>query len=67
MVVREQLGPGMGDQAVVAINNENPENGFFDPEYAQYAQYAVYNMQNMRTMNLQNMQNMQINMQTSMH
>ena len=45
MVVREQLGPGMGDQAVVAINNENPENEFFNPEYAQYAQYAVYNMQ----------------------
>ena len=52
MVVCEQLGPGMGDQAVVAINNENPENGFFDPEYAQYAQYVVYNMQNMRTMHL---------------
>ncbi len=57
----------MGDQAVVAINNENPENEFFNPEYAQYAQYAVYNMQNMCTMNLQNMQNMQINMQTNMH
>ena len=44
MVVREQLGPGMGDEAVVAMNNENPVKDFFHPEYAQYAQYAVYNM-----------------------
>jgi hypothetical protein len=43
----------MGDQAVVAINNENPENGFFDPEYAQYAQYALYNMLNMHNMHQQ--------------
>ena len=45
MVVRDQLGPGMGDQAVVpvAINNENPgypAKDFFHPEYAEYAQYA---------------------------
>jgi hypothetical protein len=43
-------GPGMGDQAVVAINNENPANDFFIHnmlkciicivQYAQYAQYA---------------------------
>ncbi len=37
MVAREQLGPGMGDQAGVAINNENPASDFFHPEYAQYA------------------------------
>ena len=53
MVVREQLGPGMGDEAVVAMNNENPVKDFFHPEYAQYAQYAVYNMYNMHNMHLQ--------------
>ncbi len=42
MVVREQLGPELGDQAIVAINNESPENDFFHPEYAQYAQYAQF-------------------------
>ena len=52
MVVREQLGPGMGDQAVVAIDNETPAKDFFHPEYAQYAQYAVYNMYNMHNMHL---------------
>ena len=54
MVVREQLGPGMGDQAVVpvAINNETPAKDFFHPEYAEYAQYAEFNMHNIHNMHL---------------
>ncbi len=54
MVVREQLGPGMGDQAIVAINEENLEQDFFHYEYAQYAKYAYCNimMLNMHNMHL---------------
>jgi hypothetical protein len=40
-VVREQLGPGMGDEAVVAMNNENPVKNFIHPEYAQYAKLII--------------------------
>ncbi len=47
MAVREQLGPGMGDQAIVAINDENLGQDFFHCEYAEYAEYAYYNMLNM--------------------
>jgi hypothetical protein len=50
VVVREQLGPGMGDQAIVAKNNENLEQDFFHCEYAQYEEYAYYNMLNMHNM-----------------
>ena len=52
MVVRKQLGPGMGDldQAIVAINIEshafsivNKNNIYWlYAEYAEYAEYAVY-------------------------
>jgi hypothetical protein len=52
VVVREQLGPGMGDQAIVAINDENLEQDIFHYEYAQYAKYANYNMLNMHNMHL---------------
>ena len=52
MVVCEQLGPGMGDQAIVAINYENLEQDFFHYEYAQYAKYAYCNMLNMHNMHI---------------
>ncbi len=52
MVVREQLGPGIGDQEVVAINDQNLEQDFFHYEHAWYAEYAYYNMLNMRNMHL---------------
>ncbi len=62
-----QLGPGMGDQAVVAINNENPANDFF-----------IQNMHNMHNMHYiicticticiyDNMHSMKNNMQNNMH
>jgi hypothetical protein len=50
VAVLEQLGPGMGDQAIVAINDENLEQDFIYYEYAQYAQYAYYNVLNMHNM-----------------
>jgi hypothetical protein len=52
VVVREQLGPGMGDQAIVAINDENLVQDFFHYEYAQCAKYAYCNMLNMHNMHL---------------
>jgi hypothetical protein len=53
VVVRKQLGPGMGDQAIVAINNKgralsitNKYNIYWlyaeYAEYAEYTEYAVY-------------------------
>ena len=51
MVVRKQLGPGMGDQAIVALNNEKMDQDIFHGEYAQYAKYANYNVLNMHDMN----------------
>ena len=38
-MVREQLGPGMGDQAIVAIDHASLGQ---DSLHCQYAQYAIY-------------------------
>ncbi len=73
-MVREQLGPGMRDQAVVAIGDENPETDF-SPEYAHYAQYAYYKIHNMHITicticticMFDNMPNMQDNKQINMY
>ena len=47
MVVRKQLGPGMGDQAIVAINNKGRAFSITNKYnihwlYAEYAEYAAY-------------------------
>ena len=67
MVLREQLGPGMGDQAIVAINDESPAQDLFYMNMQnmqnmlsfKYAEYVINitNMQNMQ--NRSNIQNMQ--------
>ncbi len=57
MVVREQLGPGMRDQAIVEINDECLEQDFLIVNMHNMHKYVI-NVQNIQ--NMQNMQNMPV-------
>ena len=50
-MVRKQLGPGMGDQAIVALSDEKLDQDIFHCAYAKYAKYAYNNMLNMHNTN----------------
>jgi hypothetical protein len=57
VVVCQQLGPGMGNQSIVAMNNETPERDYCK---------VFNNMQNVQNNMQNNMQNMQNKMNENM-